>query len=77
MQHSETLIYLRENLCNNPNMNDKKETGEDGVSAEEAEDFDLDEQAKSTRKTSHHTRPFSYNEEPGRGHKKKGTRKIK
>ncbi len=49
---------------------------EDGVSTKEAEDF-LDEQAKSTRKTSHHTRPFSYNEEPGRGHNKKGTRKIK
>lgn len=48
MQHS--LIYLRENLCNNPTMNDKKEIGEDGVSVQEAEGFDLDEQAKSTRK---------------------------
>jgi hypothetical protein len=31
-------------------MNDKKEIGEDGVSVQEAEGFDLDEQAKSTRK---------------------------
>jgi len=58
-------------------MSDKVETGEGRVSAEEAEEFDLDEQAKPTRKTSHHSRPFSYNEEQGRGHKKKGTRKIK
>ena len=58
-------------------MSDKKETGEGGVSAEEGEEFDLDEKAKPTRKTSHHARPFSYNEERGRGHKKKGTRKIK
>jgi hypothetical protein len=58
-------------------MGDKEETGEGRVSAEEAEEFDLDEQAKPTRKTTHHERPFSYNEEPGRGHKKKGTRKIK
>jgi hypothetical protein len=58
-------------------MSEKREIGEGGVSAEEAEEIDLDEQAKPTRKTSHHARPFSYDEEPGRGHKKKGTRKIK
>jgi len=58
-------------------MSDKRKIGEDGVSAEEAEDIDLDEQAKPTRKTSHHARPFSYNEKSGRVHKKKGTGKIK
>jgi hypothetical protein len=58
-------------------MSDKKEMEEPGVTAEEAEEIDLDEQAKPTRKTSHHAPPFSYNEEPGRHHKKKGTRKIR
>ena len=45
---------------------------ESNVTAKEAEEFDLDEQAKPTRKTSHHEPPFSYNEEPGRHHKRKG-----
>jgi hypothetical protein len=58
-------------------MSDKKEMEESGVTAKEAEEFDLDEQAKPTRKTSHHAPPFSYNEEPGRHHKRKGTRKIR
>ena len=59
-------------------MSDKKEMEEPGIiTAEEAEEIDLDEQAKPTRKTSHHVPPFSYNEEPGRRHKKKGTRKIR
>ena len=58
-------------------MSDKKEMEESNVTAKEAEEFDLDEQAKPTRKTSHHQPPFSYNEEPGRHHKRKGTRKIR
>lgn len=58
-------------------MSDNKEMEEQGVTAEKAEEIDLDEQAKPTRKTSHHAPPFSYNEEPGRHHKKKGTRKIR
>lgn len=57
-------------------MSDKNEMEEKGVTAEEAEEFDLDEQPKPSRKTSHHEPPFSYNEEPGRGHKRKSTRKI-
>ena len=58
-------------------MSDKKEMEESSVTSQEAEEFDLDEQAKPTRKTSHHAPPFSYNEEPGRHHKRKGTRKIR
>jgi hypothetical protein len=58
-------------------MSDKKETEESGVTSKKAEEFDLDEQAKPTRKTSHHAPPFSFNEEPGRHHKRKGTRKIR
>jgi hypothetical protein len=48
---------------------------EPSVTAEDAEEIDLDEQAKPTRKTSHHAPPFLYNEEPGRHHKKKEQRK--
>jgi hypothetical protein len=58
-------------------MSDKKEIEESSVTSQEAEALDLDEQAKPTRKTSHHAPPFSYNEEPGRHHKRKGTRKIR
>jgi len=41
-------------------MSDKRKIGEDGVSVEEAEDIDPDEQAKPTRKTSHQPRSFPY-----------------
>jgi hypothetical protein len=58
-------------------MSDKKEMEESSVTSQEAEELDLDEQAKPTRKTSHHAPPFSHNEEPGRHHKRKGTRKIR
>mgnify|MGYP006366183187 CR=1 FL=1 len=58
-------------------MSDKKEMEESSVTSQEAEELDLDEQAKPTRKTSHHAPPFSYNEEPGIHHKRKGTRKIR
>lgn len=58
-------------------MSDKKEVEESSVTAKEAEQFDLDEQARPTRKTSRHAPPFSYKEEPGRRHKRKGTRKIR
>lgn len=73
----DSKTFLRENFYNIQSMSDKKEFEERGVSAEEAEEIDLDEQAKPTRKTSHHAPPFLYDDEPGRGHKKKGTRKIK
>jgi hypothetical protein len=58
-------------------MSNKKETEEPGLTTEEAKELELDEQPKPTRKTSHHSPPMSYNEEPGRHHKRKGTRKSK
>jgi hypothetical protein len=54
----------------------EKEVNKPDLSTEEAMKIDLDEQAKPTRKTSHNAPPLSYNEEPGRHHKKKGTKKI-
>ena len=54
----------------------EKEVNKPDLSNEEAKKIDLDEQAKLTRKTSHNAPPLSYNEEPGRHHKKKGTKKI-
>jgi len=53
----------------------EKEVNKPDLSNEEAKKIDLDE-AKLTRKTSHNAPPLSYNEEPGRHHKKKGTTKI-
>lgn len=58
-------------------MNNKKETEEPGLTTENAKELELDVQPKPTRKTSHHSPPMSYNEEPGRHHKRKSTRKIK
>jgi hypothetical protein len=58
-------------------MSYKKETEEPGLTTEEAKELELDEQPKPTRKTSHHSPPMSYKEEPGRHHKRKGTRKMK
>lgn len=58
-------------------MSNKKETEEPGLTTEEAKELELDEQPKPTRKTTHHSPPMSYNEEPGRHHKRKGTRKMK
>jgi hypothetical protein len=50
----------------------KKEAEEPGLTTEEAKELELDEQPKPTRHHSgHHSPPMSYNEEPGRDHKKK------
>ena len=50
----------------------KKETEEPGLTTEEAKELELDEQPKPTRHHSgHHSPPMSYNEEPGRDHKKR------
>jgi len=45
---------------------------EPGLTTEEAKELELDEQPKPTRHLSgHHSPPMSYNEEPGRDHKKR------
>jgi hypothetical protein len=59
-------------------MSDKKETEEPGLTTEEAKELELDEQPKPTRHHSgHHSPPMSYNEEPGRDHKRKSKGKTK
>ena len=58
-------------------MSDKNENEEPGLTTEEGKDLELDEQPKPTRHHSgHHSTPMSYNEEPGRDHKK-GKGKMK
>jgi hypothetical protein len=45
-----------------------------GITTEEAKELEQDEQLKPTR---HHSSPISYNEDPGRDHKRKSKRKMK
>lgn len=53
-------------------MSNRKETDEPGLTTEEAEELELDEQPKPTRHHSgHHSPPMSYNEEPSIDHKKR------
>lgn len=70
-------LLTRQSFFNTEYMSDKKGTEEPGLTTEEAKELELDEQPKPTRKTSHHPPPMSYNEEPGRHHKRKGKRKMK
>jgi hypothetical protein len=56
-------------------MSDKNETEESGLTTEEATELELDEQPKPTRHHSgHHSTPMSYNEEPGKQRKVRGSR---
>jgi hypothetical protein len=53
-------------------MSNRKETDEPGLTTEEAEELELDEQPKPTRHhLGHHSPPMSYNEEPSIDHKKR------
>lgn len=73
---SETFLHGK--VSSTKNMSDKKETEEPGLTTEEAKELELDEQPKPTRHHSgHHSPPMSYNEEPGRDHKRKSKRKMK
>jgi len=56
-------------------MSDKNETEESGLTTEEATELELDEQPKPTRHHSgHHSPLMSYNEEPGKQRKVRGSR---
>jgi|GEM_PF-2210962 len=70
-------LLTRQNFFSTHYMSDKNENEEPGLTTEEAKDLELDEQPKPTRHHSgHHSLPMSYNEEPGRDHKK-GKGKMK
>ncbi|MGB8937852.1 MAG: hypothetical protein WCC17_22405 [Candidatus Nitrosopolaris sp.] len=56
-------------------MSDKNETEKSGLTTEEAKELELDEQPKPTRHHSgHHSPPMSYNEEPGKQRKGRGSK---
>jgi hypothetical protein len=56
---------------------DKKQIEKPGQSTEEANELELDEQPKPTRKVSHPSTPISNEEEPSTHDKRKGRRTIK
>lgn len=67
--------FLRRKSLQYKKMNDKNETEKSGLTTEEAKELELDEQPKPTRHHSgHHSPPMSYNEEPGKQRKGRGSK---
>ena len=67
--------FLRRKSLQYKKMSDKNETEKSGLTTEEAKELDLDEQPKPIRHHSgHYSHPMSYNEEPGKQRKGRGSK---